>query len=95
MLAARSVWAFGPDVNGPNVLVDDTLPSEVDKQLLTQVKGSVVGDCPWGLDVWMYSADLYGCMCVCVYVFVCACYVCVCVRACLGVYIYRYIYIYR
>ena len=52
-LAARSVWAFGPDVNGPNVLVDDTLPSEVDKQLLAQVKGSVVGDCPWGLDVWM------------------------------------------
>ena len=53
VLAARSVWAFGPDVNGPNVLVDDTLPSEVDKQLLAQVKGSVVGDCPWGLDVWM------------------------------------------
>jgi 116 kDa U5 small nuclear ribonucleoprotein component len=26
MLAARSVWAFGPDDNGPNVLVDDTLP---------------------------------------------------------------------
>lgn len=29
LLAARSIWAFGPDVNGPNILVDDTLPSEV------------------------------------------------------------------
>jgi 116 kDa U5 small nuclear ribonucleoprotein component len=23
------IWAFGPDNNGPNILVDDTLPSEV------------------------------------------------------------------
>ena len=29
LLASRSVWAFGPDVDGPNVLLDDTLPSEV------------------------------------------------------------------
>ena len=29
LLAARSIWAFGPDDNGPNILVDDTLPSEV------------------------------------------------------------------
>lgn len=29
LLAARSIWAFGPDVTGPNILVDDTLPSEV------------------------------------------------------------------
>jgi U5 small nuclear ribonucleoprotein component len=29
LLASRSIWAFGPDENGPNVLVDDTLPSEV------------------------------------------------------------------
>lgn len=28
-LAARSVWAFGPDDAGPNVLQDDTLPTEV------------------------------------------------------------------
>ena len=38
LLAARSIWAFGPDVNGPNILVDDTLPSEVDKVLLGSVK---------------------------------------------------------
>lgn len=29
LLAARSIWAFGPDAMGPNILVDDTLPSEV------------------------------------------------------------------
>lgn len=29
LLAARSIWAFGPDAAGPNILVDDTLPSEV------------------------------------------------------------------
>ena len=28
-LAARSIWAFGPDEMGPNILQDDTLPSEV------------------------------------------------------------------
>ena len=25
LLASRTVWAFGPDENGPNILVDDTL----------------------------------------------------------------------
>ena len=29
LLAARSIWAFGPENTGPNILVDDTLPSEV------------------------------------------------------------------
>jgi U5 small nuclear ribonucleoprotein component len=29
LLAARSIWAFGPDDLGPNILQDDTLPSEV------------------------------------------------------------------
>ena len=28
-LASRSIWTFGPDENGPNVIIDDTLPSEV------------------------------------------------------------------
>ena len=28
-LAARSIWAFGPDETGPNILQDDTLPTEV------------------------------------------------------------------
>merc|ERR1711977_530362 len=38
LLAARSVWAFGPESNGPNVLVDDTLPSDVDKAVLGRSK---------------------------------------------------------
>lgn len=42
LLAARSIWAFGPDITGPNILVDDTLPSEVDKTLLSSVKDSIV-----------------------------------------------------
>lgn len=29
LLASRSIWAFGPDEQGPNILMDDTLPSEV------------------------------------------------------------------
>ncbi|XVE59580.1 hypothetical protein DITRI_Ditri05aG0057200 [Diplodiscus trichospermus] len=34
LLAALSIWAFGPDKQGPNILLDDTLPTEVDKGLL-------------------------------------------------------------
>ena len=29
LLASRNVWAFGPEESGPNVLINDTLPSEV------------------------------------------------------------------
>ena len=29
LLASRSIWAFGPEEQGPNILMDDTLPSEV------------------------------------------------------------------
>ncbi|KAI5585736.1 hypothetical protein BDE02_06G165100 [Populus trichocarpa] len=42
LLAARSIWAFGPDKQGPNILLDDTLPTEVDKGLLGAVKDSIV-----------------------------------------------------
>nr|XP_039255235.1 116 kDa U5 small nuclear ribonucleoprotein component-like [Styela clava] len=48
LLAARSIWAFGPDNTGPNILVDDTLPSEVDKALLGSVKDSIVQGFQWG-----------------------------------------------
>jgi len=47
LLASRSVWAFGPEVNGPNVLVDDCLPSEVNKSLLVQSKDSLVQGFQW------------------------------------------------
>jgi U5 small nuclear ribonucleoprotein component len=48
VLAARSVWAFGPEEKGCNVLLDDTLPSEVDKKLLSTVRSSVVQGFQWG-----------------------------------------------
>ncbi|KAF8072579.1 hypothetical protein HT031_000239 [Scenedesmus sp. PABB004] len=47
-LAARSVWAFGPAVDGPNVLLDDTLAGEVDKGLLGAVRDSIVQGFQWG-----------------------------------------------
>lgn len=48
LLAARSIWAFGPDMSGPNILVDDTLPSEVDKGLLNSCKDFIVQGFQWG-----------------------------------------------
>ncbi|XP_058759640.1 110 kDa U5 small nuclear ribonucleoprotein component CLO [Vicia villosa] len=48
LLAARSIWAFGPDKQGPNILLDDTLPTEVDKNLLNAVKDSIVQGFQWG-----------------------------------------------
>eukprot|EP01041_Mallomonas_annulata_P009871 gene9871-20536_t len=47
LLAARSVWAFGPDSNGPNILVDDTLPSEVDRIVLNTIRESVIQGFKW------------------------------------------------
>jgi U5 small nuclear ribonucleoprotein component len=29
ILAARNIWAFGPEENGPNMLINDTLPADV------------------------------------------------------------------
>ncbi|KAJ4833594.1 hypothetical protein Tsubulata_009209 [Turnera subulata] len=47
LLAARSIWAFGPDKQGPNILLDDTLSTEVDKGLLGAVKDSIVQGFQW------------------------------------------------
>jgi len=47
LLAARSIWAFGPEDNGPNVLVDDCLPSEVNKVTLGECKSSLVQGFQW------------------------------------------------
>jgi U5 small nuclear ribonucleoprotein component len=30
-LTAQSIWAFGPNRKGTNILIDYTLPNEVDK----------------------------------------------------------------
>ncbi|KAI9022598.1 elongation factor Tu GTP binding domain-containing 2 [Hyaloraphidium curvatum] len=47
LLASRNIWAFGPDDAGPNILVNDTLPSEVDKKLLTSIKDSMKQGFKW------------------------------------------------
>ncbi|KAG4302200.1 hypothetical protein PCK1_001472 [Pneumocystis canis] len=48
LLASRSIWAFGPNEQGPNILLDDTLPSEVDKKLLNTVRDSIRQGFQWG-----------------------------------------------
>lgn len=48
LLASRSVWAFGDSPKfGTNVLLDDTLPGEVDKSLLNTTKNSIVQGFQW------------------------------------------------
>jgi len=47
-LASRSIWAFGPDDIGPNILQDDTLPSQVDKKLLNTVRDGIRQGFSWG-----------------------------------------------
>ncbi|KAA1114753.1 hypothetical protein PGT21_021692 [Puccinia graminis f. sp. tritici] len=49
LLASRSIWAFGPEIDGggTNILVNDTLPTEVDKKLLFSVKESIKQGFQW------------------------------------------------
>ena len=48
LLSSRSVWAFGASpTHGSNILLDDTLPSEVDKTLLKTCKSSIVQGFQW------------------------------------------------
>lgn len=50
LLSARSVWAFGDSpTHGPNILMDDTLPSEVDKSILNTCKSSIVQGFQWAM----------------------------------------------
>ncbi|TPX36127.1 hypothetical protein SmJEL517_g01470 [Synchytrium microbalum] len=48
LLASRNIWAFGPDDTGPNVLVNDTLPVDTDKKLLSAIRESVRQGFQWG-----------------------------------------------
>ncbi|CEM07887.1 unnamed protein product [Vitrella brassicaformis CCMP3155] len=47
VLSARSIWAFGPDAQGPNMLLDETLPTDVDKALLGTVRDLIVQGFQW------------------------------------------------
>ena len=46
-LAARNLWAFGPDDAGPNVLQNDTLPGEVDAKMLRSVRDGIKQGFSW------------------------------------------------
>lgn len=47
-LASRNIWAFGPDEMGPNILQNDTLPSQVDKKFITSVRDAICQGFSWG-----------------------------------------------
>ena len=47
-LAVRGLWALGPDpIHGPNVLINDTLPSETDQHALESIKESIIQGFQW------------------------------------------------
>ncbi|QDS68134.1 hypothetical protein FKW77_010274 [Venturia effusa] len=47
LLASRNIWAFGPDDMGPNILQNDTLPSEVDPKTLRGVRDTIRQGFSW------------------------------------------------
>lgn len=47
LLASRNIWAFGPDDRGPNILQNDTLPSDVDQKVLRGVRDAVKQGFSW------------------------------------------------
>jgi 116 kDa U5 small nuclear ribonucleoprotein component len=46
-LAANSIWSFGPEHNGPNMLLNETFPHEVDARLLESVREPVIRGFKW------------------------------------------------
>lgn len=47
LLASRNIWAFGPDDIGPNILQNDTLPSDVDPKQLRSIRDSLRQGFSW------------------------------------------------
>ncbi|KAF2772093.1 P-loop containing nucleoside triphosphate hydrolase protein [Teratosphaeria nubilosa] len=47
LLASRNIWAFGPDDTGPNILQNDTLPSDVDQKILRSVRDTIKQGFAW------------------------------------------------
>ncbi|GFE54716.1 elongation factor 2 family protein [Babesia ovis] len=47
ILAARSIWCFGPDNSGPNILLDDVLPSNPVKGAIGTIKGAIIQGFNW------------------------------------------------
>lgn len=50
-LASRSIWAFGPnDLITPDILLDDTLESEISKSELNNYKNSIIQGFKWSVN---------------------------------------------
>ena len=50
LLSSRSIWAFGDSpTHGTNILMDDTLPSDIDKTLLNTCRSSIVQGFQWAM----------------------------------------------
>ena len=66
------MWAFGPDDMGPNILMDDTLSSEVDKKLLFSVKDSIRQGFQWGTREGPLCDErkIYNYLCIYIYVYI-------------------------
>ncbi|KAL9088745.1 MAG: hypothetical protein Q9165_006054 [Trypethelium subeluteriae] len=47
LLASRNIWAFGPDNTGPNILQNDTLPTDTDQKLLRAARDSLRQGFSW------------------------------------------------
>ena len=47
LLSSRSIWAFAPETDGTNMLLDYTLPYETDKNALLSVRDSIVQGFNW------------------------------------------------
>lgn len=47
ILSIRSLWAFGPENNSPNILVDDSLFQETNKENLYSIKDNIIQGFSW------------------------------------------------
>lgn len=47
ILASNHVWAFGPDIQGPNILLNDSLPTDTNQTILSRIKPSIVQGFRW------------------------------------------------
>ena len=46
-MTADGLWAFGPQMQSPNMIIDYTLPSETDTKALDSVRDSIVQGFIW------------------------------------------------
>lgn len=56
-LAAKSVWHIGPCKRSSAILVDDTLPSEVDKKALNELKSTIIRGFQWAVSEGPLSGE--------------------------------------